>query len=157
MTLDKQRLRELAEKATPGEWRELARCDNAGDDDACGIACDFIPPGYRYAPNIVASDAYDECSHPMRRADAAFIAAANPTAVLELLEENERLQAVVRGKTFSGETPFVVEQERDALRAQLAAMTAARDEACDWLHRLSGSAGDDEDIAALRTVGKVIP
>lgn len=91
---DRQRLRELADRATPGPWRELERCPNAEPDRACGVTSEQLHRSGRDRVCVFASDAYDECSHPVSRADAAFVAAAR-TAVPELLDELERLRAAL--------------------------------------------------------------
>lgn len=69
--LNKQTLRQLAEKATQGEW-----CV----DDRHGVLADAGLNGNYY----IAS-----CSGPDHRANKQFIAAVNPAAVLALLDELE--------------------------------------------------------------------
>lgn len=69
--INKQALREAAEKATPGDW-----CS----DDRHGVIADSGLNGNYY----IAS-----CSGPEHRANKLFIAAANPATVLALLDELE--------------------------------------------------------------------
>ena len=64
-----KKLRELAEKATPGKW---------SDDGVCVR----IEGTRTFIVSMVGCD------------DAKFIAAANPAAILELLDEVERLRNV---------------------------------------------------------------
>lgn len=89
MTTNKQ-LRELAENATQGDWeldklkifadtRELVCC-GGGSYECCG---DPVVDGS--ADDMIVEVTYGN--------DAAFIAAANPVAVLALLDEIEALQA----------------------------------------------------------------
>lgn len=97
-------LRELAEAATPGPWRtEFSPADD-GDDRAdvwtehpdymCAIRELSVSPG----------------NMPERfRNDAAFIAAANPAAILALEDERDALRA-----------------ERDELRAENFALAAGQ-------------------------------
>lgn len=96
MAVNLDELERLAEAATAGPWRERERCNNAEHKDACGIVsertcCETIfkdqacPRAQHGRVTIFQSDAYDECTHPIGRADAQFIAAANPMAVLELI------------------------------------------------------------------------
>lgn len=63
-------LRRLAEAATPGPWEQSEG----------GMYVDVV-------------DDDSQVAEVIRRADAAFIAAANPAAVLALLDEIERLRA----------------------------------------------------------------
>ena len=77
MTIDTQRLRELAQKATyTGGWYyagcNTVHCDYSNDD------------GYQH----------DEVAHPVPLGCAEFIAAANPAVVLALLDEIDRLRAI---------------------------------------------------------------
>ncbi|MFY9993600.1 MAG: ead/Ea22-like family protein [Leclercia sp.] len=69
--INKQALREAAEKATHGEW-----CS----DDRHGVIADAGLNGNYY----IAS-----CSGPGHRDNKRFIAAANPSTVLALLDELE--------------------------------------------------------------------
>lgn len=82
MTFDEeQKLRELAAAATPGE-RRVVDCRHQKNGQV-RILCD-----YRLIANVLASGGN---SLP----DAEFIAATSPGAVLELLDEIQRLRAEV--------------------------------------------------------------
>ncbi|MDN2616451.1 ead/Ea22-like family protein [Enterobacter kobei] len=69
--IDKQVLRTAAENATPGEW-----CT----DDYHGVIADA---------GLNANYYIASCSGPDNRSNKRFIAAANPTTVLALLDELE--------------------------------------------------------------------
>ena len=74
-----KQLRDLLSKATPGPWSLIERCSNAKDDEACGVAGPSAvnADGRRYVQRVFASDAYDECSHPVSLSDARLIAASH--------------------------------------------------------------------------------
>lgn len=76
---DHAKLRELANAATSGEWTSIARHTESRFGDGSRI-CDVAN-----APNRIV--AY-EVAEP----DADYVAAANPRAVLGLLDEIERLR-----------------------------------------------------------------
>lgn len=99
MTIDTKRLRELAEAATPGPWKEQH--------------WKGAPDGCVYSSNEWVSNASVE--------NASFIAAANPQTVIALLDEIDAFRSI-------GADPAAAWLE---CSKQLAAMTAARDEACD--------------------------
>lgn len=117
MTTDRTQLRALATAATPGPWEYIPTAPNRGVDfvrtELGPTVCDF--GGY-----------------PPTRADAAFIAAANPTAVLALLDEIERLresERQARALTAAERLDHISTLgQAGELSKQLAAMTAARDE-----------------------------
>jgi hypothetical protein len=112
-------LREKAKKATPGEWTRTR--DN-------GI--------YAGKPKRCIGSMYD----------SEYVVAANPTAVLALLDESDWLR----------NEKWKYEGEAAQLREQLSAMTAARDEACDLAMSfdLHGSQPYEcERLLALRKVG----
>ncbi|WP_438288142.1 ead/Ea22-like family protein [Edwardsiella tarda] len=71
--VDKQALRSVAENATPGEW-----CI----DECHGVIADA---------GLNANYYIALCSGPDHRANARYIAAANPATMLALLDENEAL------------------------------------------------------------------
>jgi hypothetical protein len=81
MTVEHSKLRALAEAATPGPWRVYVDgpFDAIEIDSAVRSICSLVT--WEHRP--------DE-----RAADAAYIAAASPSTVLELLDENERLRVV---------------------------------------------------------------
>jgi hypothetical protein len=93
-----EELRQLALAATPGPWensyvdQHRVQCRGAGDE-------------------IVDTRYASEKPPAERKANALFIAAANPTAVLALLDENVRLREaltwfVENDDTNEGDTPM---------------------------------------------------
>ncbi|EEB2035554.1 ead/Ea22-like family protein [Salmonella enterica] len=75
MTIDKQALREAAEKATPGNWHRSSSRFN----------------GITATPFSLCGEEV-MLAHTVEKRDAEFIAAANPTTMLALLDENLQLQ-----------------------------------------------------------------
>ncbi|EAY0955488.1 ead/Ea22-like family protein [Salmonella enterica] len=75
MTIDKRALREVAEKATPGNWRRTSSLFN----------------GITVTPFSLCGEEVT-LAHAVEKRDAEFIAAANPTTMLALLDENLQLQ-----------------------------------------------------------------
>ncbi|ECK4901839.1 ead/Ea22-like family protein [Salmonella enterica] len=75
MTIDKRALREVAEKATPGNWRRTSSLFN----------------GITVTPFSLCGEEVT-LAHTVEKRDAEFIAAANPTTMLALLDENLQLQ-----------------------------------------------------------------
>ncbi len=77
--IDKQALREAAEKATPGEWKRMMRNSDELMTTFHGIAIGNV---------------FVELTTGKRDIfDAEFIAASNPATVLALLDELEKMQA----------------------------------------------------------------
>ncbi|EAZ1913170.1 ead/Ea22-like family protein [Salmonella enterica subsp. enterica serovar Napoli] len=70
MTIDKQALRNVAEKATPGNWRRSSSRFN----------------GITATPFSLCGEEV-MLAHTVEKRDAEFIAAANPRAMLALLDE----------------------------------------------------------------------
>lgn len=81
LAADLELLRELAEAATPGPW-ETSTSEATMNDRS----------GYRFGPRnkplVFRAD-------QMRAADAAYIAAVSPDAVLALLDETTELRSIV--------------------------------------------------------------
>ncbi|HAK3334435.1 TPA: ead/Ea22-like family protein [Salmonella enterica] len=75
MNIDKQALREVAERATPGNWRRTSSLFN----------------GITVTPFSLCGEEVT-LAHTVEKRDAEFIAAANPDTVLALLDENIQLQ-----------------------------------------------------------------
>ncbi|WP_079916290.1 ead/Ea22-like family protein [Salmonella enterica] len=75
MTIDKQALREAAEKATPGNWHRSSSRFN----------------GITATPFSLCGEEV-MLAHTVEKRDAEFIAAANPATMLALLDENIQLQ-----------------------------------------------------------------
>jgi hypothetical protein len=77
----RKRLRELAEKATSGPWEFI------GVDYSQRIWCDEVTAGGK---SLMGNECYYPWVPPVD--DMQYIAAANPAAILELLDEVERLK-----------------------------------------------------------------
>lgn len=148
MTTPHQKLRELALAATPGPWE----CD-----DHNGRAAIETADGYAVAYPAAFANIKTELAHGRldSLATAHYIAAANPTVVLALLDEIDQLREqgplwlqfaiaslhesvdltdprcpVGSALTRAGleRVPYQARMEVDDLCSQLAAVTKARDE-----------------------------
>lgn len=119
--IDINELRRLTKAATPGPWRVYEV--GVGFEIAAG---DNVIAQAQSIPN-------DTTHHTSRKANAAFIAAANPAAISELLDcleaaESDGLeQARLNGMGGEREAALLAkleaaEKERDALRAKIEAM-----------------------------------
>lgn len=86
-------LRKLAEAATPGPWRFPSR--------AVKNVVDIAPPH----SFVVVYCKDEEAERRQREADAAFIAAANPQAVIGLLDERDELRAALLNERGEGTGP----------------------------------------------------
>lgn len=156
---DLDELRKIAEEATPGEWMWRGNVDNQEIrlTTRSKTVMDFVRWGMRCAaprfqvdglmdrademvtfevarhatsrkdPKVYRGDIVD-----IRHPDAQFIAAANPSAVLELLAEVDRLRAeAIRYRDERDVAEGEVQQlgvETDRLRAELEKVTAERDQ-----------------------------
>ncbi|MDM3357449.1 ead/Ea22-like family protein [Citrobacter sp. Cb004] len=93
MTINKQALREAAEKATPGKWwidsHGSAMVSFSDDSEVLPV---FITDGDSMGPAVRHEDT-GNLSHWRNDNDATFIAAASPATVLALLDELEKTQA----------------------------------------------------------------
>lgn len=90
MTIDLDQLESVAKAATPGPW--VRHPEDVYSDVGAHVA--FCP--------TVCSSAPERCiSEEQAESNAAYIAAANPAAVLELIEElrTARLMAGYKGGT----------------------------------------------------------
>ncbi len=86
-------LKELAQKATPGPW-----VLDGIDQDEPHIISTIISKGL-YSPHPhVASCPMQWKDHYKHLNNAAFIAAANPHVVLQLIERIEKLTLAVKGE-----------------------------------------------------------
>ncbi|EGD2940262.1 ead/Ea22-like family protein [Salmonella enterica] len=101
MNIDKRALREVAEKATPGNWRRTSSLFN-------GIT---VTPFSLCGEEVMLA-------HTVEKRDAEFIAAANPATMLALLDENIQLQ---RGKDAIEAVALVLRDDMRQAREQLAA------------------------------------
>lgn len=89
--IDTTKLRELAQKATPGPW-EVVYCD-IGRHEICDG--NFNADHEHIGSFVVMADDDAESPFPIIcEHDAEYIAAANPATVLALLDEIDRLRAI---------------------------------------------------------------
>lgn len=87
MTAKYATLAELAQKATPGPWRYLGPYAVSRESE------DIASPSSEHAPVCRGHD-YDDYGY-IEPADAAYIAAADPSTITALLAELAAAQAVV--------------------------------------------------------------
>ena len=87
-TPDVAELRRLAEAATPGPWEAFGAVDGRRGERWLGVTTDMRAIEPARAGDVFAAQ---DCT----RQDALFIAAANPAAVLALLDERDALAAKV--------------------------------------------------------------
>lgn len=87
MTLDVKRLRELSEKATPGPYV------HPDDIDGFGPICEF--EGMRIVA-VCAPGEKKEFSNEQIHANQCFFAAANPKAIIALLDRLEAAETALR-------------------------------------------------------------
>ncbi|EHU6247854.1 ead/Ea22-like family protein [Salmonella enterica] len=105
VTIDKQALREAAEKATPGPWEMEQENIWFTDEEGCTKHLAYVQQG---------DDVDDKQDHY----NTAFIAAANPATMLALLDENIQLQ---RGKDAIEAVALAMRDDMRQAREQLAA------------------------------------
>ncbi len=102
--LNKQALREAAEKATPGEWKRMMRNSDELMTTFHGVAIGNV---------------FVELTTGKRDIfDAEFIAAANPATVLALLDEleaAERRNAELEARTVTLPEPFKLAKSSSCL------------------------------------------
>ncbi|EAB1664761.1 ead/Ea22-like family protein [Salmonella enterica subsp. enterica] len=99
MNIDKRALREVAEKATPGNWRRTSSLFN----------------GITVTPFSLCGEEVT-LAHTVEKRDAEFIAAANPATMLALLDENIQLQ---RGKDAIEAVALALRDDMRQAREQL--------------------------------------
>lgn len=86
--MDVDELRRLAQAATPGPWKQHLVDDTCVTDDRRDICTTFPEGGYD-------DDVDFNTDIEGRERDAAFIAAANPAAIIAILDEKDALTARV--------------------------------------------------------------
>ena len=102
MTIDTKQLRKLAEAATPGPWwidSHGSTMVNPETLDTVFITSDRMGPSVRHEDT-------GNLSRWRNDNDASFIAAANPTAILELLDlldtRNRRIDELLAERNATG-------------------------------------------------------
>lgn len=137
MTILVQQLRTLAERATPGPW-EL---QTSNSWRRIGTAGGRFADGDVLAPTSHRGDNHPDLA--ARQEDLDFIVAANPAAILVLLDKVEQLEKSLRlvqthaGTAYNrGRQAGIAGQERTA-REAIAAMDLARDQMMDENERFT--------------------
>ncbi|ENN0615962.1 ead/Ea22-like family protein [Salmonella enterica] len=117
--IDKQALREAAEKATPGNWHRSSSRFN----------------GITATPFSLCGEEVT-LAHTVEKRDAEFIAAANPATMLALLDENLQLQ---REKDATEAVALALRDDMRQAREQLEAAEKQVEELTMWVKRLAHS------------------
>ncbi len=133
---DLSKLRQLAAAATSGPWSVwTSNSIHRITSDANSMHRDG---GVLSA--VTTRDGVPDLHGDNRDADLAYIAALSPSVLLQILDELDRLNRVIteekRLSTARLQGQIDIGIERDKLKGQLAAMRAARDEACEISHGL---------------------
>ncbi|WP_410743571.1 ead/Ea22-like family protein [Citrobacter meridianamericanus] len=136
--LNKQALRQLAEKATHGEWwSDVVETDGEygdGEDRASGYHSYAVYVGNESLLDMTNSTAaciHEEWDHDYHMAwdetgkrNAEFIAAANPATVLELLDELEAAEKRIAEHNFENRLLANADRDIKALRQRIAELEA---------------------------------
>nr|WP_288355948.1 ead/Ea22-like family protein [uncultured Pseudomonas sp.] len=137
MTILVQQLRERASRATPGPW-EL---QTSNSWRRIGTTGGRFADGDVLAPTTHRGDNHPDLA--ARQEDLDFIVAANPAAILVLLDKVEQLEKSLRlvqthaGTAYNrGRQAGIADQERTA-REAIAAMDLARDQMMDENERFT--------------------
>ncbi|MFS9421784.1 ead/Ea22-like family protein, partial [Citrobacter sp. C411] len=135
---NKQALRQLAEKATHGEWwSDVVETDGEygdGEDRASGYHSYAVYVGNESLLDMTNSTAaciHEEWDHDYHMAwdetgkrNAEFIAAANPATVLELLDELEAAEKRIAEHNFENRLLANADRDIKALRQRIAELEA---------------------------------
>ncbi len=127
MTIDTAKLKAAAEKATPGPWRRTSTIFN----------------GITYGPFSLTNEKV--LANVAEKANAEFIAAANPTAVLELiaaLEDAQRSNAALASENAAA---------RDAVQVFCDVVGDNTDAICEVI----GKDGVMAILSAMRATGNL--
>lgn len=138
MTIDKQKLKALAEAATQGNW--VAE----GDD------LFFNEDGYT-KHLMETSEGTDICHDAEHPANLSFIAAASPATILALLAEIESTETRLHDVAVLCAT---VEQERDQLRVENEALRPALENLLSLYEDDEGCRNLPEYIAGVAAMAK---
>lgn len=130
--IDLDNLEELAKAATPGEWTVCQHLKSIEADQACtcGYRGVVFGPDERGIPMAVCQPGHDpepvgeeglgpqNYPRPAQIANGQYIAAANPTAILKLIAEVQKLRAELNDFTTGyGDLNQEVIQLREDLQA----------------------------------------
>ncbi len=150
MNIDKRALREVAEKATKGEWwSDVVDTDGEygeGEDRVSGYHSYAVYVGHESLLDMINSTAaciHTEWDHDYHMAwdetakrNAEFIAAANPDTVLALLDENIQL---LREKDAIEAVALALRDDMRDVREQLEEAEKQVEELTMWIKRLAHS------------------
>jgi len=141
--IDEQKLRELAEDATQGPWvaEDWASKDSDGAIDVCGTS--VMSPTALCGIFTVALEG-DETN------DVDYIAAANPSAILALLDELQSLRSERAAWLVSAENA-----EKDAARYRWMQETFTSDDA--WPDDVADAKTETQLDAAIDNAMKETP
>ncbi|ECS7799609.1 TPA: ead/Ea22-like family protein [Salmonella enterica subsp. enterica serovar Enteritidis] len=132
MDIDKQALREVAERATKGPWKVFS------DIDTKTFA--IHTPRDKRCENVIKWGGFD--CQPNAEANAEFIAAANPATMLALLDELE-----AKDKRIAELEARTVNLPKRSVGEVMHMSGFSRDYAEGWC------AGNDNAIHEIRTAG----
>ncbi|EBU7376837.1 hypothetical protein DK046_01835 [Salmonella enterica subsp. enterica serovar Bredeney] len=126
MNIDKQALREVAEKATKGPWKVFSDIDTK--------TFSIHTPRDKRCENVIKWGGFD--CQPNAEANAEFIAAFNPKVALALLDENIQLQ---RGKYALEAVALALRDDMRDAWEQLEEAEKQVEEFTMWIKRLAHS------------------
>lgn len=140
--VDKDDLKALAQKATPGEWYQVGEY-GIGAEDVGGWAGGIPSPVAR----------------AQSKNDAAYVAAASPQAILELIADHERLQKLVElwrhdydtltdrvNRLVKDNTRLTIEaQELNSSGGEAAKDYRQLEKETDWLASILADCNSDSD------------
>lgn len=119
-------LEALAKAATPGKWRSQGVSLTRDADYGCAFV--VAEYGGLVAAALPYPTELDDDNFPRVEANAAYIAAANPAALLSLIEENKRMREALgevvgaddylAGTGFRDAFPEAIQKARAALEPQ---------------------------------------
>jgi hypothetical protein len=91
MTVDRDRLRALAEAATPGSWEAVSHPGEGRILAYASVVTERTSDQVAIVEDARADVGYEEPHAVTPYDDAAFIAAADPTTIIQLLNELDDL------------------------------------------------------------------
>lgn len=124
--IDKQALREVAEKATQGPWKVFSDIDTK--------TFSIHTPRDKRCENVIKWGGFD--CQPNAEANAEFIAAFNPKVALALLDENIQL---LREKDAIEAVALALRDDMRDAREQLEEAEKQVEEFTMWIKRLAHS------------------
>ena len=143
MTVDKERLRELCERATPGPWAT----------EILGPADDDWPSAMAIAATVGRQKIYAKAGSNYPHADQQYIAAASPDVVLALIDENEQLRAERDAARKAVEIwEHIAERDHGSPMLTVARLKALALEACEIAIGHAEWNNDDKDVRRIAAI-----